>query len=202
MLDDHGLPSSFNGTPNEIQGAIPFAEDNAPRDYSREFGGDVSGKRLGRSSRYSGVSARAFRARQARSSVVGKLRPRGQSFFGREAPPHPGGMAGLPDRVAREAYSHEVASAGFWAAGAAEAERLFLQLHLSRAGRISEGERPSWPLRRKLWRVCPSLRRSPSVGRSSANVGGILSILPTKPAPTSRGGIAPRSSANRWRPKD
>jgi len=35
-------------------------------------------------------------------------------FSGRTAPPHPGGVPGLPDSVAREAYSHEVCSAGFW----------------------------------------------------------------------------------------
>jgi hypothetical protein len=34
-------------------------------------------------------------------------------------------MPGLPDRVAREAYSHEVASAGFWAGGAPAAEPFF-----------------------------------------------------------------------------
>ena len=35
-------------------------------------------------------------------------------FSGRMAPLHPGGVPGLPDAVAREAYSHEVSSAGFW----------------------------------------------------------------------------------------
>jgi hypothetical protein len=35
-------------------------------------------------------------------------------FSGRTAPPHPGGVPSLPDAVAREAYSHEVSSAGFW----------------------------------------------------------------------------------------
>ncbi len=35
-------------------------------------------------------------------------------FSGREAPPHPGGVSNFPDWVAREAYSHEVSSAGFW----------------------------------------------------------------------------------------
>ena len=35
-------------------------------------------------------------------------------FSGRTAPPHPGGIPNLPDRVAREAYSHEVSSCGFW----------------------------------------------------------------------------------------
>jgi len=46
-------------------------------------------------------------------------------FSGRTAPPHPGGMPGLPDRIAREAYSHEVASCGFWAGGATAAEPFF-----------------------------------------------------------------------------
>ena len=38
-------------------------------------------------------------------------------FSGRTAPPHPGGMPHLPDAVAREAYSQEVSSAGFWPGG-------------------------------------------------------------------------------------
>ncbi len=40
-------------------------------------------------------------------------------FSGRPAPPHPGGVPNLPDAVAREAYSHEVSSAGFWPGGGA-----------------------------------------------------------------------------------
>ena len=35
-------------------------------------------------------------------------------FSGRTAPQHPGGVPNLPDGVVREAYSHEVSSAGFW----------------------------------------------------------------------------------------
>ena len=38
-------------------------------------------------------------------------------FSGRPAPEHPGGVPNLPDWVAREAYSHEVSSCGFWAGG-------------------------------------------------------------------------------------
>ncbi len=40
-------------------------------------------------------------------------------FSGRTAPLHPGGIPNLPDRVAQEAYSHEVSSAGFWPGGEA-----------------------------------------------------------------------------------
>jgi hypothetical protein len=35
-------------------------------------------------------------------------------FSGRRAPSHTGGVPHLPNAVAREAYSHEVSSAGFW----------------------------------------------------------------------------------------
>ena len=38
-------------------------------------------------------------------------------FSGRTAPPHPGGAPGVADAVMREAYSHEVSSAGFWPGG-------------------------------------------------------------------------------------
>lgn len=35
-------------------------------------------------------------------------------FSGKPAPEHPGGVPHLPDVVAKEAYSHEVSSCGFW----------------------------------------------------------------------------------------
>ena len=125
MLERHGLPSEFNGTPNEIADAAPFAEDNAPRDYDRD-------------------SASRFREALAavvpvfslfRAGFVGKSSPvhfwwgsfdlAVTRFSGREAPPHPGGMPGLPDRITREAYSHEETSAGFWAGGVLPVEPLF-----------------------------------------------------------------------------
>jgi hypothetical protein len=125
MLDRDGLPSNFDGMPNEIGGAIPFAEDNRARDYDRE-----SASRL----------REAFAAMlpvfaRFRAGFAGKASPvqlwwgsfdlAASRFSGRKAPPHPGGLPGLPDRITREAYSHEVSSAGFWAAGAAEAEPFF-----------------------------------------------------------------------------
>ena len=125
MLDRNGLPSSFDGMPNEIEGAIPFAKDNRSRDYDRE-----SASRL----------REAFAAMlpvfaRFRAGFAGKASPvqlwwgsfdlAASRFSGRKAPQHPGGLPGLPDRITREAYSHEVTSAGFWAAGAAEAEPFF-----------------------------------------------------------------------------
>src|SRR3982751_3526611 len=35
MLDRHGLPSSFNGMPNEIEAAVPFADDHQAQHYDR-----------------------------------------------------------------------------------------------------------------------------------------------------------------------
>ena len=46
-------------------------------------------------------------------------------FSGRPAPEHPGGVPHLPDRVAREAYSHEVSSCGFWPGNEALPEAAF-----------------------------------------------------------------------------
>ena len=46
-------------------------------------------------------------------------------FSGRSAPDHPGGIPNLPDRVTRDAYSHEVSSCGFWPGGGAVSEPAF-----------------------------------------------------------------------------
>jgi hypothetical protein len=46
-------------------------------------------------------------------------------FSGRSAPLHPGGVPGLADAVTREAYSHEVSSAGFWPGSAAFPQAAF-----------------------------------------------------------------------------
>ena len=48
------------------------------------------------------------------------------SFFsGRRAPKHPGGIPGMPDWVAEEAYSREVSSFGFWTGNEALPEVAF-----------------------------------------------------------------------------
>ena len=46
-------------------------------------------------------------------------------FSGRPAPPHPGGIPNLGDWVVREAYSHEVSSAGFWPGAPGVSEPIF-----------------------------------------------------------------------------
>ena len=125
MLDQHGLPSDFDGKPNEIADTIPFAEDTASRDYDRNS-----------ASRFREALAAVMPAFQRfRAGFEGKASPvhfwwgsfdlASSVFSGRKAPPHPGGMPGLPDRITREAYSREVSSGGFWAGGAVEAAPFF-----------------------------------------------------------------------------
>ncbi len=125
MLARHGLPTSFNGSPNEIVDAVPFADDDMARSYSRS-----SANRL----------RQAFAAmlpvfERFRAGFCGKSSPvqlwwgsfdlAVSRYSGHAAPPHPGGMPGLPDRITREAYSHEVTSGGFWAGGVTPAEPFF-----------------------------------------------------------------------------
>jgi uncharacterized protein DUF5996 len=125
ILDRHELPSNFNGLPNEIADPIPFAEDNRPRDYNR-----ASAERFREA-----LAAMLPVFQRFRAGFSGKASPvhfwwgsfdlAVSRFSGRKAPPHPGGLPGLPDRITREAYSHEVESGGFWAGGATPAEPFF-----------------------------------------------------------------------------
>jgi len=125
MLDAHGLPSSFNGKPNEIADALPFAEDVGPREYRPE-----SADRLHAAlARIVPVFERFRAGFQGKASPVhfywGSFDLAVTRFSGRTAPPHPGGIPGLPDRITREAYSHEESSAGFWPGGATATEPIF-----------------------------------------------------------------------------
>lgn len=125
ILERHELPSNFNGLPNEIADPIPFAQDNRPRDYDR-----ASAERFREA-----LAAMLPVFQRFRAGFGGKASPvhfwwgsfdlAVSRFSGRKAPPHPGGLPGLPDRITREAYSDEVESGGFWAGGATPAEPFF-----------------------------------------------------------------------------
>jgi hypothetical protein len=103
--------------PNEIPDPIPFVDDEVHRAYDPEY-----------ANRYWRILLHAQRVFTAfRARFIGKVSPvhffwgapdlAVTRFSGRPAPPHPGGVPGLPDRIVREAYSHEVSSCGFWAGG-------------------------------------------------------------------------------------
>lgn len=125
LLGAAGVATDISGAPNEVVPAIPFAEDNREREWDTE-----SIKRIHGAFR---SANRVFE--QFRTGFVGKSSPSHlffgsfdlavTRFSGRKAPLHPGGFPNLPDRVTREAYSHEVASAGFWLGGGGVDEAAF-----------------------------------------------------------------------------
>jgi hypothetical protein len=113
-LGDLGVAVAIHTLPNEVANPVRFPDDLAPRAYD--------GAAAHRFWRVLLQADRVFRL--FRTGFLGKASPvhffwgsfdlAVTRFSGRPAPLHPGGVPGLPDRVTREAYSHEVSSAGFW----------------------------------------------------------------------------------------
>jgi hypothetical protein len=113
-LADLGVPVRIHTTPNEIPDAIPFEQDRVHAAYD-----PAAATRFWRALLQVARVFTVFRARfVGKSSPVhffwGSFDLAVTRFSGRTAPPHPGGVPNMPDWVAREAYSHEVSSAGFW----------------------------------------------------------------------------------------
>ena len=112
-----GIQVEIDELPSEIPDAIPFSRDSVHGAYDREF-----------AHRFWQVLLQADRVLKLfRTGFIGKCSPvhffwgsfdlAVTRFSGRRAPMHPGGVPGLSDAVVREAYSHEVSSAGFWPGG-------------------------------------------------------------------------------------
>lgn len=112
-----GIQVEIDEHPSEILNAIPFSQDRVHAAYDHEF-----------AHRFWKVLLQADRVLKLfRTSFIGKCSPvhffwgsfdlAVTRFSGRRAPLHPGGVPGLADDVVREAYSHEVSSAGFWPGG-------------------------------------------------------------------------------------
>lgn len=111
------LPVDIYRRPNEIADPILFDQDEVHRAYDPDY-----------ANRFWRVLAQADRVfKEFRVRFIGKCSPvhffwgapdlAVSRFSGRRAPEHPGGVPNLPDWVAREAYSHEVSSCGFWPGG-------------------------------------------------------------------------------------
>jgi hypothetical protein len=125
LLADVGATPTMHGSPSEVPQPTPFAEDTQPRPYDAEA--------VERFHRALVQIERVFAL--FRTSYVGKVSPvhlfwgaldlAVTRFSGRRAPLHPGGIPHLPDAVTREAYSHEVSSAGFWPGGGGVEEPMF-----------------------------------------------------------------------------
>ncbi|UCC85217.1 MAG: hypothetical protein JSW46_10005 [Gemmatimonadota bacterium] len=116
-LSELGIEVKIRTLPNEVQDPIPFEADEEHSSYDPEY--------VNRFWRVLVSTDRVFKEFRAR--YLGKSSPvhffwgsfdlAVTRFSGRTAPEHPGGIPNLPDWVAREAYSHEVSSAGFWPGG-------------------------------------------------------------------------------------
>src|SRR5262249_30701558 len=115
-----GIETHLVGKPNEVEPAIPFAEDYQNAEYDTE-------------------AARAFwqqlvQAHRVmtnfRAAFIGKASPvqffwgamdlATTRFSGRPAPTHPGGAPNCPDWVMTEGYSRALSSCGFWPGGGKE----------------------------------------------------------------------------------
>ena len=103
--------------PNEVPDPIRFDQDESHSAYDPEY-----------ANRFWRVLVQADRVfKKFRGRFIGKCSPvhffwgapdlAVTRFSGRPAPEHPGGVPNLPDKIAREAYSHEVSSCGFWPGG-------------------------------------------------------------------------------------
>jgi hypothetical protein len=117
LIRSIGGSPDFDGRPNEVPDPVPFVEDQAERPYNAEA-----------VTRFYHATVAVDRVlKRFRTGYLGKVSPvhlfwgsfdlAVTRFSGRSAPLHPGGIPALPDAVTREAYSHEVSSAGFWPGG-------------------------------------------------------------------------------------
>jgi hypothetical protein len=111
-------------TPSEVENPIPFEQDTEHAAYDGE-----------QAHRFWLALTQADRVmQQFRSRFIGKCSPvhffwggfdlAVTRFSGRRAPEHPS-VPNTPDFVVREAYSHEVSSAGFWPGNASAPEPVF-----------------------------------------------------------------------------
>lgn len=112
-LRELSIEVKINPIPSEIAEAVPFPKNNLAV-YDAEMAAKFHQALLSVNAVF-----QEFRSRfRGKSSPVhffwGSFDLAESRFSGRPAPEHPGGIPNLPDRVAREAYSHEVSSCGFW----------------------------------------------------------------------------------------
>jgi len=125
LLNSIGVWIKINEMPSELANPIPFSQDHTHSAYD-----PAAAHRFWRAL----VQIdRVFK--QFRTGFIGKVSPvhffwgsfdlAVSRFSGRKAPLHPGGIPGLPNAITREAYSHEVSSAGFWPGNAAFPQAAF-----------------------------------------------------------------------------
>jgi hypothetical protein len=115
-----GVTVTISGTPNEVDPAVPFADDLVHASYDSDAAA-LFWRQLVQADRV---------MRDFRSHFIGKVSPvhffwgsfdlACTRFSGRNAPPHPGGAPNCGDWVMVEGYSRELSSCGFWPGGGEE----------------------------------------------------------------------------------
>jgi hypothetical protein len=111
------IEAGISAQPNEVDPAIPFAEDHEHASYDPQAA-QLFWRQLVQAHRV--IS-------EFRSYFIGKVSPvhvfwgsfdmACTRFSGRPAPAHPGGAPNCGDWVMVEGYSHELSSCGFWPGG-------------------------------------------------------------------------------------
>ncbi|UZR92912.1 DUF5996 family protein [Chondrinema litorale] len=109
-----GIDVKIHASPNEMEPAIPFAENTINKSYDPQAANKLWQAMLKANCVFN----------QFRSDFIGKASPvhlfwgafdlAVTRFSGNSAPLHQGGMPNMPLDVMQEAYSQEVSSAGFW----------------------------------------------------------------------------------------
>jgi hypothetical protein len=112
-LNELNTPVHIWHMPVEVANPIPFDADNTHQAYDPEYA-QRFWRTLLQVTRVFTVFRARFLGKVSRVHLFwGALDLACTRFSGRPAPEHPS-MPGLPDRVTRDAYSHEVSSCGFW----------------------------------------------------------------------------------------
>ena len=115
-LERLGCPVRIWPKPVEIASPIPFEQDTQHCTYDAEFA-QRFWRVLLQSTRVFTIFRSRFRGKVSPVHLFwGAMDLACTRFSGRTAPQHQS-MPGLPDRVTRDAYSHEVSSCGFWPGG-------------------------------------------------------------------------------------
>lgn len=166
-----GVPVRIWPRPVEVEHPIPFDQDVQHTAYEPEH-----------AHRCWQVLRQVDRAlAEFRSGFVGKCSPvhffwgsfdlAVTRFSGRRAPEHPGGIPNLADRVAREAYSRECSSCGFWpGSGAVQEPAFYAYIYPEPAGYREHPVRPAEAYYSEAMRehILPyeAVRRSPDPDRT------------------------------------
>lgn len=109
-----GIEASIRAVPNEVDPAIPFAQDYQHASYDPEAI-RLFWRQLVQADRVLNEFRSGFRGKASPVHFFwGGMDLAYARFSGRVAPTHPGGVPNCADWVMVEGYSHELSSCGFW----------------------------------------------------------------------------------------